>query len=338
MATHADRPIFVIGCPRSGTTLLQLMLHSHHRIAIPAETRFLLPAYTRRCEFGDLRDRGRRRELAAWITGRRETKFRDLGLDAAEVAERIVQAPPTIGSAAGTVFRSYAERFGKPRWGDKRPSYFKHVPLLLRMYPDAQFVHLIRDGRDCVASLKEMPWYKLDVYHAASAWREAIDAGRRYAARLGPDGYHELQYERLVADPAGELTRLCAFLGEDFDPAMTEPQEIARLTVPPQKKWHARTYAEIGTGRVGSWTERLEEWEVGVAEAAFGDRLAAYGYRPGGAPKASAAQRARLARTRAQRRTTYRKAGLRELWRRRNEPNPVECLLPRPAPALQSWG
>ncbi|WP_449066856.1 sulfotransferase, partial [Planomonospora algeriensis] len=73
------------------------------------------------------------------------------GLDAAEVTREIVDGPGTLGSALGIVLRAYAARFGKPRWGDKRPSYFKSVDVLLRLFPDAQFVHLIRDGRDCVA-------------------------------------------------------------------------------------------------------------------------------------------------------------------------------------------
>ncbi|MEU5885041.1 sulfotransferase [Spirillospora sp. NPDC047279] len=327
MASQADRPIFVIGCPRSGTTLLQLMLHSHQRIAIPAETRFLLPAYTARCEFGDLRDSANRRALGEWITGRKETKFKDLGLDAAQVVDEIVDGPPTMGSALGIVFRAYARKFGKPRWGDKRPSYFKHVPTLLRMWPDAQFVHLIRDGRDCVGSLKEMPWYKLDVNHAISAWREAIDYGRRYATDLGPESYYELQYERLVADPAGELSGLCAFLGEEFDPAMTAPQDIAKLTVPPQKRWHDRTHTAVTSGRVGAWSKRLEPWEIGLAESAFGERLADYGYELSGAPKPSPAMLGKFAKTAAHRRMSQRKKDLRDRWQRRYEPGPVECLL-----------
>ncbi|MFC5183905.1 sulfotransferase family protein [Actinomadura harenae] len=321
------RPVFVFGCPRSGTTLLQLMLHSHPRIAIPAETRFVLPAYTGRCDFGDLTDRERRRRLAEWITGRRASKFADLGLDAPAVAEEITDGPPTLGSALGIVFRAYARRFDSARWGDKRPSYSKHVPALLRMFPDAQFVHLVRDGRDCVASLREMPWYKLDVHHAIAAWREAVDIGRRTADRLGPDGYHELRYEDLVADPAGKLAGLCRFLGEEFDPAMTEPRHIAELTVPPQKKWHSRTRTAVSSGRVGSWRTRLEPWEIGLAEAAFGDRLTAHGYEPSGLSRPSPALLARFAATAAHRRMAYRKADVRERWRRLHEPNPVACLL-----------
>ncbi|WP_344867088.1 sulfotransferase, partial [Planomonospora alba] len=120
---ESDRPVFVIGCPRSGTTMLQLMLHAHPRMAIPPETRFMIAAYQRRLRFGDLADPVCRRELAEWLVNRRQSRFHLLGLDAAETVERIVAGPPTLGSALGTVLRAYAARFGKPRWGDKRPSY-----------------------------------------------------------------------------------------------------------------------------------------------------------------------------------------------------------------------
>ncbi|WP_433476791.1 sulfotransferase family protein [Spirillospora sp. CA-142024] len=334
-ASRHDRPIFVLGCPRSGTTLLRLMLHSHARIAIPAETKFVLPAYTERCEFGDLRVRENRRALAEWITSDRSTKVHALGMDAADLVDEIAAGPPSLGSAVGIVFRAYARLHGKQRWGDKRPSYSQHVGALLRMFPDAQFVHLVRDGRDCVASLMEMPWFDGDVHHAISAWRETIDRGRRLAERLGPDTYYELQYERLVADPADELTRLCGFLGEDFDPAMTRPEGLAKQIVPSRKKWHGRTHDAVTTSRVGSWAERLDPWEISLAEAAFGERLAEYGYEPSGLPKPPASQLARFTRTAAHRRMAQHKAALRERWKQHHEPNPVESLLAaeHPSPA-----
>src|SRR4051812_46854361 len=141
-----ERPIFVLGCPRSGTTLLQLMLHAHPRIAIPPETRFVVPAYYRRREFGNLADPERRRALARWITGTRGLRFRDLGLDAESVQRDIVSAPPTMGSALSAVFAAYARRFDKVRWGDKRPAYFAHLDEVLRLFPTAQIVSIVRDG------------------------------------------------------------------------------------------------------------------------------------------------------------------------------------------------
>jgi len=111
----ADRPIFILGCPRSGTTLLQLMLHAHPRIAIPPETRFVLTSYEARNTFGDLRREPSRAALANSIVRERQTLFYDLGLDADEIFAEIMAGPPTLGSAIGIVFGAYARRFGKPR-------------------------------------------------------------------------------------------------------------------------------------------------------------------------------------------------------------------------------
>ncbi|RAY11427.1 sulfotransferase [Actinomadura craniellae] len=327
MAPQTDRPIFVIGCPRSGTTLLQLMLHSHPRIAIPVETRFVLQAYDSRRDFGDLRDSANRRALAQWIVGRRQSRFRDLGLDPKAVAAEIVAGPPTLGSALGIVFRAYARRFGKPRWGDKRPAYAKHVDALLRMWPDAQFVHVVRDGRDCVASLKEMPWYRHDIHHAIANWREAVDDGRRNLARLGPEAFHLVRYEHLVTRPEEELTQLCAFLGEEYHPAMAAPQGIAETTMPKGRTWHFRTKGEVTSGRVGSWAQRLEPWEVGLVETVLGSRLRAHGYEPSGTARPSPLHLARYARVAAHRRAAQRKNALVRGYRRLSEPGPVVSLL-----------
>jgi hypothetical protein len=326
----SDRPIFVVGCPRSGTTLLQLMLHAHPRIAIPPETRFLLPVYESRCDFGDLRETANRRELARCIVEPKETKFADLGLDPEEVAAEIAAGPPTVGSALGIVFRAYARRFGRVRWGDKRPSYFRRLDVLLRMFPDAQIVNLIRDGRDCVASLKEMPWYTLDTFHAVSTWTEAIDAGRRAARRLGPGSYHEMSYERLVADPQTELGGLCAFLGEEYHPAMARPQHMAKVAVPAHKNWHARTYDSVDSGRVGSWAQRLEPWEIALCESVMGARLADKGYEGTGAPRPSAAHLARYLRISTRRRLAVRRDIGVDRMRRWREPNPVAATLTTP--------
>ncbi|MDR7273376.1 hypothetical protein J2S41_000154 [Catenuloplanes atrovinosus] len=275
--------------------MLQLMLHAHPRIAIPPETRFVLSGYARRHRFGDLRRPDNRRALAEWILHDEETQVADLGLDADEVTAQIVAGPPTLGSAMGTVFRAYARRFGKPRWGDKRPSYIHNVDIVLRLFPDAQIITITRDGRDCVASLLEMPWHRDGIHRAISAWARAVDGARRAERMLAPDSYFPLRYESLVQNPEGELRRLCAFLGEDFDPAMTRPDRVASVAVPERKKWHVRTHAEVGDDRVGTWRDRLRPWQIALCEDALGDRLAAQGYALSGIGTAPPAQRVRYA-------------------------------------------
>ena len=336
-----SRPIFVVGCPRSGTTLLQLMLHAHPRIALPPETRFLLPAYDARLRFGDLRQEANRRALAEWIVDRRPTRFFDLKLDGRAIVEEIAAGPPTLGSALGIIYRGYARRFGKARWGDKRPAYIRYLGTLQRLFPDAQFVHVVRDGRDCVASLMEMPWWKHDVRHAVSTWAQAIDEGHRAARRMPEDTYLELQYEALVTDPEPELRRLCAFLGEDYDPAMADPSGVARVAVPKRKKWHARTRGEISQERQGSWSARLSEDDVALCESVLGRRLRAYGYEPAGTPAPSLTRRAAYARVAARRRAAARKGQAADLVRRRREPNPVACAVDDPdlqAPVIEVTG
>lgn len=322
-----DRPIFVIGCPRSGTTMLQLMLHSHERIAVPPETRFLIQAYYHRRLHGDMRDVENRRRLAEWIATDKSTKFRELGIDRKSYVRRAVEGPGSLGSVVGEAFRTYAERFGKPRWGDKRPCYYKHVDMLLRLFPDAQFVHLIRDGRDCVASLKGMPWYKLDVYHAIANWAESIDHGRRCARSLPAGGYHELRYEDLTADPEAELTKLCAFLGEDFDPAMCEPQRLATTAVPAHKVWHSNTHREVTQARIGRWADRLEPWEVALCEEALGDRLTAHGYELSGASGVEMTHRLAYLKTATRRRMSRLDQIGRDWVNRRREPGPLPAML-----------
>ncbi len=275
----SNRPIFVVGCPRSGTTLLALMLHSHSRIAIPPETRFLLDVYRERDRFGDLTKRRNRRVLALAIVRRRGSKFRHLGLRRREVQRAIVAGPPTVGSALGTVYRAYAARFGKERWGDKMPTYFRNIDTIRTLFPDAQFVHLVRDGRDCVASLKRMDWWEQGPLDAMALWTHAIDCCRRASRKLPADTFYEVRYERLVADPRRELESLCDFLGEQFEESMLTPQ-VAAGELPPRQRegWHANTQNEVTTARVGGYVDGLTPAELRLMEMVDGGRLRRLGY------------------------------------------------------------
>ncbi|MCW6007205.1 sulfotransferase [Micromonospora sp. CPCC 205371] len=276
--------------------MLQLMLHAHPSIAVPPETRFVLEAYWNRRSFGDLRDPQRRRALARWIVARPETRFVDLKLDPEDVTERIVAAPGTLGTALATVFRAYGRRFDKPRWGDKRPSYVTNLAILTRLFPHAQIVHIVRDGRDCVASLKHMPWHHHGIFHSVSAWAQAIDHGRWAARVLGPSGYHEIRYENIVSDPEPELRALCAFLGHRYDAAMLEPASLASIAVPEHKSWHARTRQPLDTQQIGRWRADLTPDEIGLCEAVLGARLRYHGYEVSGAPAPPLAHRLRYER------------------------------------------
>ena len=317
-----DRPVFVVGCPRSGTTMVQLMLHAHRRMAIPPETRFLLSAYWQRREFGDLSHPENRRRLARWIVDRRKNRFADLGLDGDQIVGAITEGPGTLGAALGTIFRGYAARFGKPRWGDKRPAYLQNLDVILRLFPDAQIINVVRDGRACVASLKEMSWNTHDIYGTLAVWARAVDDARDASRRLGPSQWHELRYEELVADPPAVLGKMCAFLGEAYDPAMAEPSALAEVAVPKFKIWHQLTHSPVTTRRVHSWQQRLTAPEIALCEAALGSRLTACGYELSGVPRPRAADLLRYELAAAPHRLAPAKRGLeRAVTRIRPEPD-----------------
>ena len=319
------RPIFVVGCPRSGTTLVQLVLHAHPDIAIPPENRFLLELYDRREHFGDLREDTNRRRLAHFIVKRPHTKVRDYGLKARVTQRRIAQAPPTIGSAAREVFRGYAKRFGKRRWGDKRPAYIQRLDVVLRMFPDAQIIHVVRDGRDCVSSLKGMPWWSGGSIVAIWTWRNAMARGRRARRRLPADTYLEVRYEDLVADPETQTRRLCDFLGEDFHEAMLQPQEVAAVAVPQRKVWHTRTHEAIDDRALQRWRDDLEPWELDLLEFVAARELRAHGYAlsRGRRPLPPPWALARFAVLHVRRTVARVRRDLRDARRRRRYPLPV---------------
>jgi hypothetical protein len=298
--------------------MLQLMLHSHPRIAVAPETRFMLPSYWQRLSFGNLEEAANRRSLAeALVAGR---AFGKLRLDPRTTVERIVDGPPTFGSAVGIVLRSYAERFGKPRWGEKRPGYYRYIDVLMRLFPDAQIVHIVRDPRDCVASLKHMPWWKRGSYHSVFAWKQALDLPAK-AARTWP--VVRVQYERLVTDPEGELQALCAALDEDYDPAMAAPEQLAEEVIL-DKHWHRQTRGNPpSTARIGRWQGVLEGWELALCESVLGGRMERLGYERTGAGRPAARHLARYWYVDASRTEQRRLELLKDRWRQRSEPNPV---------------
>jgi hypothetical protein len=320
----ATRPFFLVGCPRSGTTLLSVMLHAHPRIAMPPETRFLLPVYRDRATFGDLHDPANLRRLARRITAPRKAKFADLGLDRRETVRAILAAPPTIGSAAGTVWREFARSRGKARWGEKRPAYWEAIDVVLRLFPDAQLIHLVRDGRACVASLKELEWWERSSITTMTTWTLARRELNRAGRRLPPDRYHRLRYEDLLTDPRGQLETLCRFLGEDFDPAMLDFGDAAADIVPERKSWHDRTHGALDEARIEAWRDVLDPEEIGLFEHVAGRALRAEGYEPSGVGRRPAASAvARYHARYAARLASLQRARALDAAQRRREPGPL---------------
>ena len=169
----------------------------------------------------------------------------------------------------------FARDHRKRRWGHKTPQYGFYVPRLLALFPDAQFVHVIRDGRDVAGSLFAHR-FTGSVITGADHWRRSVAAGRQWA-RLGPERYHEVRFERLVRSPARTLRELCAFLGEPFAPDMLQYHRDARVRLPERGR-HFHLNVELPpTPGLRDWTAGLSERERIAVEALCAHHLRALG-------------------------------------------------------------
>lgn len=280
---------FIVGVPRSGTTLLRLQLDAHPELAIPPETGFgaISTAFAERSAGReDLLD-----ALAALPT------WQDLGLDREEVADTLpARESVSAGDAMRACYRAYAERHGKPRWGDKTPGHAAHMESLARALPEARFIHLIRDGRDVAASLRGLPFAPGDgsVRTIAAAWRDTIAATRRTGERL--QDYREVRYERLVREPEAVLRELCEFLDLPFHAGMLRAHERASERLAEHRSVQLRPDGSVelaggvtiasrtgqppDPGRIGGWRQALSEHDLAVFEERAGGVLAAEGYEP----------------------------------------------------------
>ncbi len=271
----------MMGCPRSGTTLLSALLHAHPDFAVAPETRFLLPAYRRRAEFGDLHDAASRRRLGEFVT-RPESSFNDLKLDRDTVIAAAVASPPSFGSVVSAVWREFAAQRGARRWVEKRPLYWRYTAVLLRLFPDAQIVHLVRDPRAVVASLMRVPWYQKPVTHALAQWASAERELRALGRRLPSDSYFCLRYEDLLDDPRTQLGALCQFLDEPFAEQMLDFADAAGDLVPDRKTWHSRVRGPFDPSRVNAWERVLTPEQTGLIEWGVRRSMGRVGYSASG--------------------------------------------------------
>jgi hypothetical protein len=265
----SDAPFFVVGCPRSGTTLLRVMLHSHPRLAVPPESHFIVGLAPR-----PLRIRHRRPVTVDDIIS--HEKFREWDVDPAVVRAQVeAEQPADFAALIDAVFKAYAAAHGKERWGDKTPGYVSYMPMLARLFPDARFVHIVRDGREAAVSMAEWRWGPRTAIAGAFWWRRKVAVGRRDGRRLGATRYHELRYEDLVADPEKQLRSVCAFLGETYAPEMLEyPDRMARTPLKRQEEHLTRP----PTAGLRDWRAGRSPLEQRAIETVCRRRLADFGY------------------------------------------------------------
>lgn len=270
-------PFFVVGAARSGTTLLRVMLERHPAVAIPPESHFIPRMWEQRRRYG-AEGRLERpgeflRDLAA------DGRFRSWSLPVDAVREQLETIDrPTFADGIASAFRAYAKAHGKTAWGDKTPKYVDVIPLLAGLFPDARFVHMIRDGRDVALSVLDMERLHTRAATPARVWARQVRDGRQAGLAIGSERYTELRYEDLLQDQRGELKRICSFLGITYRAAMLEHAQDALASIPArQREMHQRLRLPPTKG-LRDWRSQMSSQDLAEFEAVAGDQLDAFGY------------------------------------------------------------
>jgi Sulfotransferase family len=280
-------PIFVIGAPRSGTTLTAKILDRHSRIFMPGETHFFDDVYARRRELGDLQDAESVRKVLERLTTlyRRYDEKPDH-----ERIERLLQTDDAVEKL--TRCASYKEilscfmemqmRFaGKMRWGNNVPKDIFHVKDILTFYPDAKFVVCVRDVRDFLLSYKNQ-WRNIGKEHAdrirslyhpvvtSLLWMASAKQIMTIQDLVAEENLMMIRYESLVRSPEKVVRQICRFIGEEF--------EYDMLNVDEANSSFEVTEKGIYSSSVGRWRRRLTNEEIYIAQNITKGSLEKLGY------------------------------------------------------------
>jgi len=277
-------PIFIVGMPRSGTTLLRTLLSAHRAIAITPETHFL----------SELVPRFRMMDLSNtdnfdkfWDAFSRSAFMLRSQLDPDETKERILASGLVdYRKVFTTVLAIYAESRGKKRCGEKTPGHYQYIDVLLRWYPQAKVIFVLRDPRAVVASLLEVHWAPKSAYANAQNWNRSCSILEQWSS---DPRVLCLMYESLVTNTEHELRTVCEFVGEDWDPAVLDPANCdmndendvdVKTALAWSKAFLKSVCRPISTASVDKWRATLSSHQTAIIEHVTRDKMIMHGYQP----------------------------------------------------------
>jgi hypothetical protein len=215
-------PLFVVGMNGSGTTMLMDSLSHHTALyAFPRETRLLPYFMARLVSYGPLENDDNFRRLFDEFRSVSHFRRTNGGMPV-PLPEDWRLLPRSLATVVDQVYRYFAAQDGKPVWCEKTPMNVLHIEALGALFPDARFVHIIRDARDSAASFHRR--WRFNPFRTVYRWKHAVAEGRRQGAAL-PGRYMELRYEDVTRDPERWMRAIADFLGIPFELAMLESSQ-----------------------------------------------------------------------------------------------------------------
>jgi len=294
---RSNAPVFVLGSPRSGTTLLYHMLLSSGGFAVyRSETQVFNMLET---AYGDLSNAANKTKLMkAWLGSK---LFQISGLDAEKIEARVMAECSNGGDFLRVVMGQIAENQSVKRWADCTPDHLLYLRRIKETIPEALIIHIIRDGRDVALSMEKQGWIRplrgdsdQRLAVAALYWEWIVKRGRQAGAALGAD-YCEVHFENLIREPRSVLGKLSAFLKHDLDYEGIRQAGIGSVHEPNSSFQNGASGEDFNP--VERW-KTLTQQELMRLDCLIGDTLVELGY-PVGTAQPSKSERATLRRMRS---------------------------------------
>ncbi len=212
-------PVHIIGHARSGTSILVDVLRRYLNISFGTESQFIIRFEKKLAQYGDLRSEGNIKRLIRDVAQercfQRWHKFDGFVLDAEQIFHDLPER--SYRGVLEAAFMQLAQHRGMNRWGDKTPEYVFHLPVLYHLLPDAQYIHIVRDGRDVALSIFQQEFGAKNVYKAAIDWRQQRQLVHHFAQTLPPEQFVEIRYEDFLGATDETFRQLVDFLDIEID-------------------------------------------------------------------------------------------------------------------------
>lgn len=276
MQSNSKKTVFIVGCPRSGTTLLQQILDAHPDIAIAPETHFMRLFWGSREQYGNLAEDKNYKQLIEDIVVLPE--FLEMELSTQAFAE----AAWSIERNYSAVFQLLLEQFACQRQvnivGEKTPNHVHYLPQIQEFFPEAYFIHIVRDPRSVVNSWRTVPWSTGSILEDAKIWQYYVSAIWRKPPKKR-DRVFTIYYEQLILSPEKSLRSLCEFIGLRFESSMLSYHDKQSKLVNVQREpWKRNSVKPISKESMFKWKKDLSRADIVDIESVTWFEMRSHGY------------------------------------------------------------
>lgn len=250
-------PLIILGCPRSGTTMLSGLL-KNTKYGEPFETHFITKYYKKLESYGSLENKSNFKRLVTHILNERPVMQMHLDIN---MDEFYAETVPDYGKIVSRLCMMKSGRKGCSSWGDKTPHYLLDLDIIYKLFPDSKYIYIVRDGRDVALSLMTKPWGQNNIYACADYWKRC-NAQNGIFDELKKKGLlYSLRYEDLLADSEKIVPDIYSFLGEVYDDGLMR-----------------NLIGRVRKDNFNNWKKKMNSSQIELFERVASDTLRRFGY------------------------------------------------------------